>query len=224
MQLKKKNMEKKSQELKFSKDLTKEKLIKRFLTFCETETTYANRVSAVKTQYNRDCWQIDDVYGRIIIKKTDDYPHYRIYGWYKDCHSNDYEISEKEYVELKDKYFEDITVDENYIKSLKDSLAKSKNTKDTGLKDSFGNPICAGDTLLWEYQTVGTESADKNGKLYFMGCYPGNEIREMKYEQVVKYEVGKDSAGYFLDIPCGIGTTFLKGTIKCTVIKKFKDL
>lgn len=92
--------------------------------------------------------------------------------------------------------------------------------KDTGLKDSFSNPIMDGTTILWEYQMAGIEINTKDGKKSFMGCYPGTEIREMKRKQTISYEIRKYSAGYFLDRPSGCGITGLEDKITCEVIKR----
>lgn len=90
--------------------------------------------------------------------------------------------------------------------------------KDTGLKDSENNPIMDGDTLLWEYQSEGVEMEVEGEKL-FMGCYPGDTVKNMSYEQIVNYEVRKDAAGYFLNAPNGMGVMYYKDTIKCTIKK-----
>lgn len=88
--------------------------------------------------------------------------------------------------------------------------------KNTGLKDDYGNIIKDGDTIEWTYNQHGIMTNSK-----FLACVSGGEmiIKEFKEKRKITYEVRSDIAGYFLDRPTGIGTTFIKDKPKCRVIK-----
>lgn len=86
--------------------------------------------------------------------------------------------------------------------------------KDTGLKDSYNNPIHEGDTIQWIFMEHGINF---NGD--FLPSFPGEILRESTKEQVIKYEVREYAAGYFLDKPNGCGVMMTADTIKCKVIR-----
>lgn len=97
---------------------------------------------------------------------------------------------------------------------------ETKETKSTGLFDDYGTPINDGDTIVWTYKAHGIVYIDEDtGEERFIpGVSGGGMIeKELTSEQVVTYEVSKDSAGYFLDRPRGIGQTFIKEKPKCKV-------
>jgi len=84
--------------------------------------------------------------------------------------------------------------------------------KDTGLKD--------GDTIEWIYNKHGIIRQNEDGTESFLGCVTGGEmiIKEFKETKKIEYEVRYDVAGYFLDRPCGIATTFINEKPKCMVV------
>jgi hypothetical protein len=90
---------------------------------------------------------------------------------------------------------------------------------DTGLTDDYGTPIKDGDTIIWTYKAHGIMVTDDDGKERFIAGVTGGEMieKELVQEQVIKYEIKEDSAGYFLDRPRGIGQTFIKEKPKCKV-------
>ena len=92
--------------------------------------------------------------------------------------------------------------------------------KDTGLKDDYGTPIMDGDTIEWAYWKHGVMVKQEDGTEKFLGCVTGGDMamKEFKEKRKVEYEVRKDIAGYFLDRPKGIATTFIKEKPKCKVI------
>jgi hypothetical protein len=92
--------------------------------------------------------------------------------------------------------------------------------KDTGLKDDYGTPINDGDTIEWTYLKHGIMIKNKDGTERFFGCVSGGEMitREFKETRKIEYEVRGDIAGYFLDRPCGMATTFINEKPKCRVI------
>jgi len=92
--------------------------------------------------------------------------------------------------------------------------------KDTGLKDDYGTPINDGDTIEWAFMEHGLMLQNKDGSETFFGCVGSDMItRETTETKVIKYEVRGDIAGYFLDRPKGISTTFITKKPKCKVIK-----
>jgi hypothetical protein len=92
--------------------------------------------------------------------------------------------------------------------------------KDTRLKDDYGNPIKDGDTIEWVYYKHGVMIKDDDGNEKFLGCLSGSEMitKKFKERRKIKYEVRGDFAGYFLDRPGGIATTFIKDKPKCKVV------
>lgn len=85
----------------------------------------------------------------------------------------------------------------------------------TGIVDSNGTEICFGDTIKFEYMR-GFNVADDGTKIH---CFPYSNMQEASHEQVVEWEVRKDCAGFFLDIPRGMTMTGLMDTIKYFVKK-----
>ena len=92
--------------------------------------------------------------------------------------------------------------------------------KNTGLKDDYGTSIMDGDTIEWTYHQHGTMIKNDDGTETFFGCLTGGEmiVKEFKEVNKIEYEVRGDIAGYFLDRPRGIATTFIKEKPKCKVI------
>jgi hypothetical protein len=64
---------------------------------------------------------------------------------------------------------------------------------------------------MWKYD---------DGSERFVGCVSGvgMVLKEFKETKKIEYEVRGDIAGYFLDRPTGIATTFIKDKPKCKVI------
>lgn len=96
----------------------------------------------------------------------------------------------------------------------------SKN-KDTGLKDDYGNTIKDGDSIEWTYDVHGVMIKDENGVERFLGCVTSGDMiqKTVKEKKTITYQVRGDVAGYFLDRPCGMSTTFIKEKPKCKLIK-----
>jgi len=91
--------------------------------------------------------------------------------------------------------------------------------KNTGLKDDYGNPIKDGDTIEWTYLKHGVMMKNEDGIENFMGCVGSEMItKEFKETKKIIYEVKGDVAGYFLDRPTGIATTFIQDKPKCKII------
>lgn len=93
-------------------------------------------------------------------------------------------------------------------------------TKNTGLSDDHGNPIMDGDTIEWTYLKHGIISKDKDGMERFFPCVTGGGMvtKEFKERKKIQYEVRGDIAGYFLDRPNEISTTFIYEKPKCKVV------
>ncbi len=70
----------------------------------------------------------------------------------------------------------------------------------TGLKDSNGRPIKSGNTIRYEY-TLGFNRSIIDEVETKIHCVPFSESEKAFHETVMKYEVKKDCAGYFLDLP-----------------------
>lgn len=96
--------------------------------------------------------------------------------------------------------------------------------KETGLKDDYGTPINDGDIIEWVYTKHGFMAKTKDGSEVFIGGVTGGEMvtKKFKEKKIINYEVRGDIAGYFLDRPCGIATTFIKEKPKCKVVKTDK--
>jgi len=92
--------------------------------------------------------------------------------------------------------------------------------KGTGLKDDFGSPINDGDTIEWTYIQHGVMIKDDDGTERFLGCVTGGKMisKEFKETKKIEYEVRDDAAGYFLDRPRSIATTFINDKPKCRVV------
>jgi len=107
-----------------------------------------------------------------------------------------------------------------YCRAWLDGLTPKPMEKNTGLKDDYGTPIKDGDTIEWTYIKHGVMSKDNDGNEYFLGCVTGGEMitKEFKEIKKIEYEVRGDIAGYFLDRPCGIATTFINDKPKCRVV------
>lgn len=92
--------------------------------------------------------------------------------------------------------------------------------KDTGLKDDYGTPIKDGDTIEWTYIKHGVMIKNDDGTERFLGCVTGGEMisKEFKETKKIEYEIRDDVAGYFLDRPRGIATTFISEKPKCRVV------
>lgn len=100
--------------------------------------------------------------------------------------------------------------------------------KNTGLKDDFGNIIKDGSTIEWTYYQHGIMITKPNGRKSFLGGLSGGKmiVKKFKKKKKIRYEVRGDIAGYFLDRPKSIATTFIKDKPKCVVvnIKKKKPV
>ena len=92
--------------------------------------------------------------------------------------------------------------------------------KVTGLKDDYGTPINDGDTIEWTYIKHGVMVTGEDGTERFLCCETGGEMisKEFKETRKIEYEVRDDIAGYFLDRPRGIATTFIRDKPKCRVV------
>ena len=92
-------------------------------------------------------------------------------------------------------------------------------TKNTGLKDDYGTPIMDGDTIEWKYYKHGVMIKNDDGTQYFLGCVTGSKMikKEFKETKKIVYEIKNDVAGYFLDRPIGIATTFIDEQPKCKI-------
>jgi hypothetical protein len=92
--------------------------------------------------------------------------------------------------------------------------------KDTGLKDDYGTPIKDGDTIEWTCYQHGLMIQNEDGTERFLACVTGGEMieKEIKETKQIVYEVRDDVAGYFLDRPRGIGTTFIINKPKCKIV------
>ena len=91
--------------------------------------------------------------------------------------------------------------------------------KTTGLKDDYGTPINDGDTVEWTFMEHGVILQNKDGSETFFGCVGSDMItKESKEIQVIKYEIRGDAAGYFLDRPKRMSTTFITENPKCKVV------
>jgi len=101
----------------------KEDAIKRFRQCCHNIDSLVKRELAVKTQFNRDVWEVYSSIGKIRIVKSDGYPKYSIevFG-YTVAHA-EYPISEQQYNELKDLYFGEFKPNEQYLKTLNSILS-----------------------------------------------------------------------------------------------------
>lgn len=95
-----------------------------------------------------------------------------------------------------------------------------KMRKNTGLKDDYGNIIKDGDTIEWTYYQHGIMITKSNGRKFFLGGLTGGEMitKKFKKKQKIAYEVRDDVAGYFLDRPTSIATTFIEEKPKCLVV------
>lgn len=96
--------------------------------------------------------------------------------------------------------------------------------KHTGLKDDYGTPINDGDSIEWTYYNHGVMIQNEDGTETFLGCVSGGEmiVKEFKEIKKIEYEIRGDNAGYFLDRPTGIATTFITEKPKCMVIEPCK--
>lgn len=94
--------------------------------------------------------------------------------------------------------------------------------KFTGLKDDYGNEIKDGDIIEWTYFQHGIITKKDNGSEGFLPCVSGGLMitKEFKERKKIIYEIRGDSAGYFLDRPEGIGTTFIKEKPKCKIVNE----
>lgn len=74
--------------------------------------------------------------------------------------------------------------------------------------------------MEWTYVEHGVMIKNEDEQEYFLGCVCGSDMitRENKQTKKIKYEVRGDIAGYFLDRPCGISTTFISEKPKCKVL------
>lgn len=92
--------------------------------------------------------------------------------------------------------------------------------RDTGLKDDYGTSIKDGDTIEWVYKQHGVMIKGEDGNERFLGCVAGSEmiVKEFRETKKMVYEIRDEVAGYFLDRPKGIATTFIKDKPKCRVI------
>lgn len=90
---------------------------------------------------------------------------------------------------------------------------------ETGLKDDYGTPIMDGDVIEWTFKEHGCMIINEDGSETFFPCVSADMItREATERQVVKFEVRGDFAGYFLDRPKRISTTFISEKPKCKVV------
>ena len=85
---------------------------------------------------------------------------------------------------------------------------------ETGLIDSNGTSIKSGDTVIYQYKNGGMMWKDEQGEEKFTHVCPFDIIRDESHETVMEYIVGKDSAGFSLDLPKGINSIFFKDTVK----------
>ena len=101
----------------------------RFMQACEdnpANPNYNKRELAVATQYNRNSWQIDDRFGRILIEKSKHkYPKisgsfftYRLYAWFHMTGRIMITLSKDEYEEMEKAYFGKFTFDQKYLNKL----------------------------------------------------------------------------------------------------------
>lgn len=92
--------------------------------------------------------------------------------------------------------------------------------KNTGLKDDYGRPIYEGDTIEWTYLKHGIMIKTEDGTEKFLGCVTGGDMISKEFKEIkkIEYEVRGDIAGYFLDRPSGIATTFMSEIPKCRVV------
>lgn len=67
----------------------------------------------------------------------------------------------------------------------------------TGLTDSNGTPIKSGDRIRYEYK-IGFNLSSTGEEI---DSFPFSETKSAFHETTIKYEVKKNGAGYFLDIP-----------------------
>lgn len=88
----------------------------------------------------------------------------------------------------------------------------------TGLVDSNGKGIKSGDNIRYEYMVGFTRIKLNDGKERKAHCVPFDESEETFHETVMKYQINKNSAGFFLDLPKGISFAWFTQTLKYYVV------